>query len=229
LKRISIAIDGPAASGKSTTARLVAKKLGYLHLDTGAMYRAITLGVLQRGIDVEARKEIQEFAERAEVVIDARGKEGNKVLLNGEDVTDAIRSAAVTKNVSAVSSYEGVRTVMVREQRKMACRGGVVLEGRDIGTVVLPNAELKIFMVADVQERARRRKKDLLAVGVDAVEEDIIRDIEERDRKDSTREVSPLKKATDAVVLDTSTLTIDQQVAFITERAWAIIRGRGNE
>ncbi len=225
MKRISIAIDGPAASGKSTTAKLVAQKLGYLHLDTGAMYRAITLGVLRQGIDVRSRELVQGFAERAEVSIDVRGSERNRVFLNGADVTDPIRSPEVTNNVSVVSSYEGVRSVMVREQRKMSRRGGVVLEGRDIGTVVLPDAELKVYMIADVQERARRRKKDLKMAGIDVAEEDIARDIEERDRKDSTREVSPLKKAADAVVLDTSTLTIDQQVAFIVERALAIIRG----
>ncbi len=225
MKRISIAIDGPAASGKSTTAKLVAEKLGYLHLDTGAMYRALTLGVLQRGIDVQARNLVEEYAERAEVMIDAEGKSGNRVYLNGNDVTNEIRLPEVTKNVSAVSSYEGVRSVMVREQRKMARRGGVVLEGRDIGTVVLPDAELKIFMIADVRERARRRKKDLLVAGIEEAEEDIVREIEERDRKDSTRSVSPLKKAVDAVVLDTSALTIDEQVAFIIERAKAIIGG----
>ncbi len=227
MKRISIAIDGPAASGKSTTARLVARTLGYLHLDTGAMYRAITLGVLKQGIAVENQNGVREFAEKAEVTIDARGAAGNGVLLNGSDVTDAIRSPEVTKNVSAVSSYEGVRRVMVREQRKMARRGGVVLEGRDIGTVVLPDAELKIYMIADVHERARRRQRDLMAAGVRADETEIVRDIEDRDRKDSTREVSPLRKADGAIILDTSTLTIDQQVSFIVERARAIIERRG--
>ncbi len=228
MKRITVAIDGPAASGKSTTAKLVAKKLGYLHLDTGAMYRAITLGVLKSGIDVRSQTGVQRFAEQAELVVDAEGGNGNRILLNGENVTVDIRSPEVTRNVSAVSSYEPVRAVLVREQRKLASNGGVVLEGRDIGTVVLPDAELKIFMIADVRERARRRKKDLLVNGIDESEEEIIREIEERDRKDSTRNVSPLKKAPDALLLDTSNLTIEQQVDFIVERANEIL-GRGEK
>jgi len=225
LKRITVAIDGPAASGKSTTAKLVAKKLGYLHLDTGAMYRAMTLGVLKAGIKVGSRDEVQKFAERADLVVDARGANGNRIFLNGENVTETIRTPEVTKNVSTVSSYEAVRAVLVREQRKLAANGGVVLEGRDIGTVVLPNAELKIFMVADVRERARRRKKDLLAGGIVESEEDLVHELEERDRKDSTRDVSPLKKAPGAVMLDTSNLTIEQQVDFIVERARRILSG----
>ncbi len=224
LKRISVAIDGPAASGKSTTAKLVAQKLGYLHLDTGAMYRAITVGVLREGIAVEVMKSVEEFAERADLVIDADGSEGNRVILNGVDVTGAIRTPEVTRNVSAVSSYPMVRSVLVREQRKLAREGGIVLEGRDIGTVVLPDAELKIFLTANVRERARRRKKDLLTAGISVDEDDVVREIEERDRKDSTRQVSPLRKADDAVVLDTSTLTIEEQVDFIVEKAKALIR-----
>ncbi len=223
MKRISVAIDGPAASGKSTTAKLVAKKLGYLHLDTGAMYRAITLGVLQKGISIGDRKQVQEFAEKADLIVDARSRDGNRILLNGIDVSNDIRTQEVTRNVSAVSSYEAVRAVLVREQRKLAVQGGIVLEGRDIGTVVLPDAELKIYMVAEVHERARRRKKDLLATGIHVGEDEIAREIQERDRKDSTREVSPLKMAADATVLDTSNLTIEEQVEFIVERARAII------
>jgi len=223
LRRITIAIDGPAASGKSTTAKLVAQRLGYLHLDTGAMYRAITLGVLRRNIDVSVMKDVQSFAERANLVVEPSGPNGDRILLNGTDVTGEIRSPEVTKNVSAVSSYEAVRGVLVREQRKLAANGGIVLEGRDIGTVVLPEAELKIFMVAAVSERARRRKKELLTSGIEVREEEIVKEIEERDRKDSTREVSPLKMAADAIKLDTSNLTIEEQVLFIVDRARKII------
>ena len=223
MKKIAIAIDGPAASGKSTTAKIVAHRLGYVHLDTGAMYRAVTLGVLRGKIDVRSKEEVESFARRAELAIEADGPDGNRVFLNREDVSVEIRSPEVTRNVSTVSSYEGVRTVLVREQRKLAAAGGIVLEGRDIGTVVLPDADLKIFMVAAVSERARRRKKDLLAAGIEAEEEQIVRDIEERDRKDSTRSTSPLKMAPDAIKLDTSNLTIDEQVGFIVARARRII------
>jgi cytidylate kinase len=225
LKRIAIAIDGPAASGKSTTAELVAQRLGYLHLDTGAMYRAITLGVLKRGIDVTAKASVEAFAQGAGLVIEAGGPKGNRIFLNGEDVTAEIRSPDVTKNVSAISSYEAVRSVLVREQRKLAAQGGIVLEGRDIGTVVLPQAEVKVFMVAAVVERARRRKKDLLTAGITIEDEEIRKEIEERDRKDSTREMSPLRMASDAIKLDTSNLTIEEQVAFIVVRAQKIISG----
>jgi CMP/dCMP kinase len=228
LKRITIAIDGPAASGKSTTAKLVAQRLGYLHLDTGAMYRAITLGVMNQHIDVTARERVQAFAQAANLVVEARGSRGNRILLNGKDVTAEIRSPEVTNNVSTVSSYEAVRSVLVREQRKLAAQGGIVLEGRDIGTVVLPDADLKIFMNAAVSERARRRKKELLTAGIEVGDEDVVKEIEERDRKDSTREVSPLKEAPDAVRLDTSSLTIEEQVDFIVARAQSIISAGEN-
>ncbi len=222
MKRIVIAIDGPAASGKSTTARLVAGRLGYLHIDTGAMYRAITLKALQRKLDINNRGLIEELARGCEIHLE--NVDGAlRVFLDAADVTAAIRSREVTANVSTVSSYPGVREVMVRSQRKLAGQGGVVLEGRDIGTVVLPEADLKVFMVANVQERARRRRKDLMATGIQANEEDLVSEIEARDRKDSTRATSPLRKADDAVELDTSDLTIDQQVEFIVDRARTII------
>jgi len=229
LRRIAIAIDGPAASGKSTTAELVARRLGYLHLDTGAMYRAVTLGVLKGGIDVADRPAVEEFARTSALIVEAGGSEGNRILLNGEDMTAEIRSPKVTKNVSAISSYGAVRSVLVREQRKMAEQGGIVLEGRDIGTVVLPDAELKIFMVATVSERAKRRRKDLLKAGIEVQEEELVRDIEERDRKDSTRDVSPLKMAPDAIKVDTSNMTIDEQVTFIVNKAREIIGVGVNE
>ncbi len=224
-KKIVIAIDGPAASGKSTTAKLVAEHLGYLHIDTGAMYRAITLKVLEEKIPLDAVDRIQSLSEETNVRLERRGKE-HRVYLDERDVTAAIRSPKVTQRVSLVSSYQPVRSVMVREQRRMAEAGGVVLEGRDIGTVVLPNADLKIFMVADVGERARRRKKELEVAGVGVDERSLREEIEERDRKDSTREISPLRRAPDAIVLDTSHLTVEQQVDFIVQRAKEIIEGK---
>lgn len=218
MRKIAIAIDGPAASGKSTTARLVAERLGFLHLDTGAMYRAITLKALERAVDVNDRASVERLANGTRIELRSR-PEGNQVMLDGENVTSRIRMPEVTAAVSAVSSYPGVRELMVREQRRMSAEGGVVLEGRDIGTVVLPKAELKIFMVADVLERARRRKRDLELSGIDADELELAQQIESRDKKDSTRLASPLKKADEAIELDTSDLTIEQQVTFIVERA----------
>jgi cytidylate kinase len=222
LKKITIAIDGPAASGKSTTAKLVAHKLGYLHIDTGAMYRAITLKALDEKIDLSDKKEIVHLAQTSTVRLEV--KDGTtKVFLDGTEVTKRIRTQLVNRSVSTVSSYKGVREVMVHAQQTMAASGGVVLEGRDIGTVVLPKAELKIFMVASVEERARRRKKDLALVGIEANQDDLIKEIDARDQKDSSREASPLRKAADAIELDTSNLTIEEQVNFILERAKEII------
>jgi len=223
LKKITIAIDGPAASGKSTTAKLVAHKLGYLHFDTGAMYRAVTLKALDEKIDLSDRKEIVHLAQTSTVRLEVKDGTTN-VFLEGTEVTKRIRSQQVTRSVSTVSSYKGVREIMVRAQQKMAAKGGVVLEGRDIGTVVLPKAELKIFLVASVEERARRRKKDLSLAGIEADQDDVVKEIEDRDQKDSTREASPLRKAPDAIELDTSYLTIEDQVDFILERAKEIIQ-----
>jgi CMP/dCMP kinase len=217
-KKITIAIDGPAASGKSTTAKLVAQKLGYLHIDTGAMYRALTLKVIEKKLDPNNEEEVTELARTSSIRLEA-GNPTTKVFLDSVDITDKIRTPQVNQAVSTVSSYQGVRDVMVREQQRMSANGGVVLEGRDIGTVVLPSAELKIFMIASVQERVKRRKKDLELSGIIADEKELTKEIEARDRKDSTREISPLKKAADAIELDTSNLTIDDQVDFIVTRA----------
>jgi CMP/dCMP kinase len=217
-KKITIAIDGPAASGKSTTAKLVAQKLGYLHIDTGAMYRALTLKAIENKLDPDNKEEIVALARKSSIRLEA-GNPTTKVFIDNVDITDKIRTPQVNQAVSTVSSYQGVREVMVREQQRMSANGGVVLEGRDIGTVVLPSAELKIFMIASVQERVRRRKKDLALTGIEADEKELTKEIEARDKKDSTRENSPLKKAADAIELDTSNLTIDDQVDFIVTRS----------
>lgn len=224
MRKIVIAIDGPAASGKSTTARLVAQQLDYLHIDTGAMYRAITLRVLQERIPLGDIERIKALAEATTIRLE-RTVQGNKVFVDGRDVTKEIRSAKVTANVSMVSSYQSVRSVLVREQRRIAAQGGVVLEGRDIGTVVLPNADLKIYMVADVTKRAERRKKELSLMGTEVDHQKLEEEILERDRQDSTRESSPLRKAEDAIELDTSSLTIDKQVEFVVQQARKIIEG----
>jgi cytidylate kinase len=222
LKKIVIAIDGPAASGKSTTAKLVAKELGYLHIDTGAMYRAITAEVLEKKIDLADEGKIVRLARSSKIRLERVA--GNiRIFLNEDDVTEKIRTPLVNRTVSTISSYKGVREVMVEEQRKMAEQGGVVLEGRDIGTVVVPSAELKFFMIAGVEERANRRRNELVLSGIETDAGDLIREIESRDRKDSTREVSPMMKASDAIELDTTHLSIEEQVDFVVKRARKII------
>jgi len=213
-RKLVIAIDGPAASGKSTTAKLAARKLAYLHVDTGAMYRAITVKVLRAGLALDDRRGIGKLMESTRVELRAANGE-SLVLLDGEDVSDEIRSVAVTGAVSAVSSLREVRQAMVREQRALGRDGGIVLEGRDIGTVVFPDADLKFFMVAGIEARARRRRLDLASDGVDADLGSLMRDIEERDRKDSSRKESPLRKAEDAVEIDTSSMTIEEQVDMV--------------
>jgi cytidylate kinase len=225
LRNLVIAIDGPAASGKSTTARLVARRLGYLHIDTGAMYRAVTLLVLEEGIPLSDVKRIGELAERTRIRLE-RSDTGNKVFVDGREVTREIRTAPVTENVSLVSSYQAVRDVLVREQRLMAKGGGAVLEGRDIGTVVLPEADLKIYMVAQIPERVERRRRELAEAG-SVVERGLLeQQILERDRFDSTRDASPLRRADDAIELDTTNLTIEQQVQFVVDAARRIMKER---
>jgi len=222
LKKIIIAIDGPAASGKSTTARRVAERLGYLYIDTGAMYRAITWRVLNENIDPSDEEEVSRIAEKIHVRLE-KDNSSLRVLVDGKDVTREIRLPEVTKAASAVSSIPSVREVMVREQRFMGVEKGVVLEGRDIGTVVFPQAELKIFMVAIPRVRAERRAKELLEQGISTDVETLENEIVTRDRKDSTRQMSPLRKADDAIELDTSFLGIEEQVDFVLARARDII------
>jgi len=222
-RKLVIAIDGPAASGKSTTAKLIADRLNYLHVDTGAMYRAMTLKVLQANVNPDDQKSIEGLAEKTEIRFRREGGEV-RVLLDDQDVTAGIRSRAVTKAVSAVSSVRKVREVMVREQRKMGGESSIVLEGRDIGTVVFPDADLKIFMLANPEERARRRQRELMQQGVDIELDTLQKEIVERDNYDSRRDISPLKKADDAIVLDTSNMSIEQQVEFIVNKVREILR-----
>jgi CMP/dCMP kinase len=217
-KKIVIAIDGPAASGKSTTAKLVAERLGFVHLDTGAMYRAMTLKVLQHGVDPLDGIRVERLVDSTR--IELRRESGiMHVVLDGKDVTSEVRSPEVTRAVSAVSSLRAVRQAMVREQRKIGEAESVVAEGRDIGTVVFPHADLKFFVNAGIEARARRRQKDLRQQGIESDLAEIERAIRERDALDSSREESPLRKAPDAIELDTSELTIDEQVAFVVDHA----------
>ena len=223
MKKLVIAIDGPAASGKSTTSKLIARRLGYLYVDTGAMYRAMTLKVLEQKIDLDDQSAIGQLARQTKISLVHINNE-LRVLLDGRDVTRAIRSPQVTKSVSAISMIDSVREVMVREQRRMGTEGGIVLEGRDIGTVVFPKADLKVYMVADVEKRASRRQKDLEKQGVEVSLEDLKQEIIERDQKDSKRNISPLRKADDAIIIDTSDLTVDQQVELIVTKANSVLQ-----
>ncbi len=222
MRKIIIAIDGPAGSGKSTTARLVAQKLGYTYIDTGAMYRALTLKVIESGIDPKDENSIVDIAEKTK--IDLLYQDGNlKVILDDKDVTEKIRTPEVTSLVSVVSAHPKVREVMVKKQRELGKDGGVVMDGRDIGTVVFPEADLKIFMKADIKERARRRQKEMQTQGFNVDIEELMKEIEERDKLDSTREVAPLKKASDAIEIDTTNLTIDEQVEIVLKLAYELI------
>lgn len=224
LKKLVIAIDGPAASGKSTTAKLVAKRLGYMYIDTGAMYRAMTFKVLENNIPIDDEAAISRLAEVTRIEM-TENNDHLTVFLDKRDVTKEIRLQAVTNAASAVSSHRIVRELMVREQQRMGQRGGVVVEGRDIGTVVFPGAELKIFMIASPEIRAERRRKELDASGVKVPVEQLVKEIVERDRKDSERYLSPLKRADGAIVLDTSHMTIDEQVNFILDKVKRLTNG----
>jgi len=221
LKKIIIAIDGPAASGKSTTAKILAKRLGYTYIDTGAMYRAITLKFLRSPFFEELFADdarLREFLDSTEVHL-----EGEHVFLDRENVTDLIRSNEVSRLVSKVSSLKPVREKLAEYQRKIGAGKGVVMDGRDIGTVIFPDAELKIFMTASVKERARRRYEELLEKSATGTVEVSIAELEaeiaERDRADAEREIAPMRKAPDAIALDTSHLSIDEQVEFIYRHA----------
>lgn len=217
-----IAIDGPAGSGKSTTARMVAQRLGFLYLDTGAMYRALTLKALREGLNLEDEAALGALADRTEVEF-VRREEGLRTLLDGEDVSEKIRLPEVTAKIASVCRVPHVREVLVRRQREMGRDGGIVMEGRDIGTVVFPDAELKIYLDADVEERARRRRRELAKQGVVVSFEDVKRDMLERDRRDIEREHGPLRRAEDVVVVDTTTLTIAEQV----DRIVLLAKGQG--
>jgi cytidylate kinase len=207
-----VAIDGTAGSGKSTTAKGVAEKLGFLYLDTGAMYRAATAAVLSASIDSDDESAVSDCVETIEIDFDESGR---LIFLNSMDVSQTIRGREVTQNVSAVSAYPRVRKRMVAMQREIAGYRDFVVEGRDIGTVVFPNADFKFFIVASIEERAKRRQKDLAGLGIEQTVNDIVKNLKRRDALDSSREVSPLTKSEDAVEVDTTSMTIEQQIDLI--------------
>lgn len=213
-KQISIAIDGPAAAGKSTVAKVVAKKLSYVYIDTGAMYRTITYAALEQKVDIENEEQLMEVVKNVKIEFQ-QGEDTQLVFLNGQDVSEVIRTPEVTNRVSIVAKHRLVREEMVRRQQELAEKGGVVMDGRDIGTHVLPDAEVKIFMLASVEERAERRHLENMNKGFDSNLEQLKEEIAQRDKLDSEREVSPLKKADDALELDTTSLSIEEVVQKI--------------
>ena len=214
MKQNVIAIDGPAGAGKSTVARGVAQQLGFTYVDTGAMYRAVTSRTLDMGLDPADAEAIGAMAARIDVRF-AREGETLRVLADGQDVTEQIRTPAVTAAVAQVSQIPAVRQAMVRLQRELAAAGKAVLDGRDIGTVVTPDACCKIFLTASAQERARRRWLELCAKGYEPDPNQLRRDMEERDKQDSERELAPLVQASDAIAIDTTGLTIEAVVGRI--------------
>lgn len=217
-RRISIAIDGPAAAGKSTVAKIVAEKLTYIYIDTGAMYRALTYKALNKGASLDNEAELIEILNNTSIEL-MPGESGQKVLLDGIEVTNEIRSAEVTNQVSYVAVHELVRKEMVKRQQQFAVDGGVVMDGRDIGTHVLPNAEVKVFLLASVEQRAQRRHAENTQKGFPSDLEKLKEEIAARDKIDSEREVAPLKKADDAVEIDTTSLSITDVVAKIMDLA----------
>ncbi len=214
----NIAIDGPAASGKTTIGTIVANKIGYMCLDTGIMYRAVALQALKEGIEIADETAVTHLAERIAIDIQpATSEDGRQfdVMINGEDHTWDIRAAAVNAVVSEVSAYPGVRRAMTVQQRRIAEKGRIVMIGRDIGTVVLPDAELKIYLDASVEVRAQRRYVEDLSHGKDACLEDVIESLRHRDEIDSGRAIAPLKAADDAIVIDSDKMTVYEVVEFV--------------
>ncbi|MFC4652062.1 (d)CMP kinase [Lactococcus nasutitermitis] len=215
MKKLRIAVDGPASSGKSTVAKLVAKDLDLIYLDTGAMYRVATLVALQNKTG-DVQKIISIISQNP--ISFKNSQNGQQVFLGEEEVTDVIRTNEVTNAVSKISAFPEIREFLVAEQQRIASNGRIIMDGRDIGTVVLPDAELKIFLIASVDERAERRYKENLAKGIPTNLEQLKVEISERDRKDSTREISPLKQAADAILCDSTGKTIKDVVTFIEEK-----------
>lgn len=212
-KNIVIAIDGPAGSGKSSTARALAERLGIVYVDTGAMYRAVTLAALRANIPFR-EEELTALLHDIQITLQPSAN-GQRTLLNNEDVSESIRSREVTAAVSEISSFASVRNAMTLLQRSMGASGGIVMDGRDIGTNVFPNADLKIFMVASARIRAERRHKELVAKGVEISLDELEQEIIQRDNADSSRALSPLRKAPDAVEIDTTALSPDEQLQQI--------------
>lgn len=213
-KKIAIAIDGPAGAGKSSISKVVANKLGYLYIDTGAMYRGVTWAVLDSHVDVNNQKEVEALLPSLDLTLEPTAS-ACKVYVKGQDVTDLIRQQQINENVSTIASYKGVREYLVERQQAMAAVGGVILDGRDIGSVVLPNAELKIYLTASVDARAKRRWFEVQGTSNEQPLEDIKKNVESRDEMDKNRDESPLVCVEDAIVVDSSNMTFDEAVKHI--------------
>ena len=212
MNNIIVAIDGPAGSGKSTIAKIIAKKFNFTYIDTGAMYRMITLYLLENNIDFDDLKEIEKILNTVNLDM-----QGDKFYLNNVDVTTKIREKRINENVSKVASIKIVRSNLVDLQRKVSNNKNVILDGRDVGTVIFPNAQVKIFLIANPEERARRRYNEFLEKKIEITYEEVLKSIKERDHIDSTRDESPFVKANDAIELDSTNLTIDDVVNFISK------------
>lgn len=213
-KKIAIAIDGPAGAGKSSISKVVANELGYLYIDTGAMYRGVTWAVLDSHVDVKNQKEVEALLPSLDLTLEPTAS-ACKVYVKGQDVTDLIRQQQINENVSTIASYKGVREYLVERQQAMAAVGGVILDGRDIGSVVLPNAELKIYLTASVDARAKRRWLEVQGTSNEQPLEDIKKNVESRDEMDKNRDESPLVCVEDAIVVDSSNMTFDETVKHI--------------
>ena len=226
-KKITIAIDGHSSCGKSTLAKSLARELGYVYIDSGAMYRAVTLFALRKGWIVNGQPDSQKIIDGMKDIVITfewdNKTEKNTTFLNGENIEDEIRQLAVSQNVSPISTIADIRTEMVKQQRANGKNKGIVMDGRDIGTVVFPQAELKIFMTASPEIRAQRRYLELKQKGLDVDPEEILQNVEQRDKIDSGREVSPLKKADDALVLDNSYLSREEQLQWSLNKVDEII------
>ena len=213
-KKIAIAIDGPAGAGKSSISKVVANKLGYLYIDTGAMYRGVTWAVLDSHVDVNDQKEVEALLPSLDLTLEPTAS-ACKVFVKGQDVTNLIRQQQINENVSTIASYKGVREYLVERQQAMAAVGGVILDGRDIGSVVLPKAELKIYLTASVDARAKRRWLEVQGTSNEQPLEDIKKNVESRDEMDKNRDESPLVCVEDAIVVDSSNMTFDETVKHI--------------
>ncbi|MDO4940641.1 MAG: (d)CMP kinase [Erysipelotrichaceae bacterium] len=212
--KINIAIDGPSAAGKSTIADVLAKKLGYTHLDTGAMYRSVAYKAIKEGISVEDEDTVVEMIDKMDLQMNPDGT----IVLDGEEISGKIRTSEISMGASNVSKLKNVRKALVKMQQKISANGGYILDGRDIGTVVLPDAPIKLFMIASAKARADRRvKQDLEERGIVDDYDAILEEIEKRDYQDSHRENSPLRKADDAIEIDTSELTLEESIETITK------------
>lgn len=213
-KKIAIAIDGPAGAGKSSISKVVANELGYLYIDTGAMYRGVTWAVLDSHVNVNNQKDVESLLPSLDLTLEPTAN-ACKVFVKGQDVTDLIRQQQINENVSTIASYKGVREYLVERQQAMAAVGGVILDGRDIGSVVLPKAELKIYLTASVDARAKRRWLEVQGTSNEQSLEDIKKNVESRDKMDKNRDESPLVCVEDAIVVDSSNMTFDETVEHI--------------